>query len=68
MGGRLCAVLAQPELGCDQCFECGELPGHANGHPDEHGRGIAIVTALSARCGVRIHPGGITRWADLPAA
>ncbi|MEE1751422.1 ATP-binding protein [Streptomyces sp. SP18CS02] len=36
--------------------------------PDEHGRGIGIVTALSARCGIRIHPGGITHWADLHAA
>jgi anti-sigma regulatory factor (Ser/Thr protein kinase) len=36
--------------------------------PDEHGRGIKIVTALSARCGVSLHPGGITRWADLLTA
>ncbi|MBT2395036.1 ATP-binding protein [Streptomyces sp. ISL-100] len=36
--------------------------------PDEHGRGIAIVSALSTRCGIRIHPDGITRWADLDAA
>ncbi|MGP3925335.1 ATP-binding protein [Streptomyces sp. 8N616] len=49
-------------------------PAHPAGQPadeldpDEHGRGIGIVTALSARCGVHIHPGGITRWADLPAA
>jgi anti-sigma regulatory factor (Ser/Thr protein kinase) len=33
--------------------------------PDEHGRGVGIVTALSARCGMRIHSGGTTRWADL---
>lgn len=33
--------------------------------PDEHGRGIDIITALSARCGMDIHPGGVTRWADL---
>lgn len=36
--------------------------------PDEHGRGIDIVTALAARCGVRVGTEGITRWADLPAA
>ncbi|MGP4002525.1 ATP-binding protein [Streptomyces sp. 8N706] len=36
--------------------------------PDEHGRGIGIVTALSARYGMRVHSGGVTRWADLPAA
>ncbi|KAB1141529.1 ATP-binding protein [Streptomyces luteolifulvus] len=33
--------------------------------PDEHGRGLAIVTALSARCGVRVHPGGTCRWAEV---
>ncbi|WP_414506146.1 ATP-binding protein [Streptomyces sp. NEAU-L66] len=37
-------------------------------HPAEHGRGTAIVTALAARHGTRVEPGGITRWADLPAA
>ncbi|GAA2230230.1 hypothetical protein GCM10010104_24350 [Streptomyces indiaensis] len=36
--------------------------------PEEHGRGIAIVAALSSRCGARIHPGGVTRWADLRVA
>ncbi|OEJ43008.1 response regulator receiver protein [Streptomyces agglomeratus] len=36
--------------------------------PDEHGRGIDIVTALAARCGIRVGTEGITRWADLPAA
>ncbi|WAZ19002.1 ATP-binding protein [Streptomyces cinnabarinus] len=36
--------------------------------PDEHGRGIDIVTALAARCGIRVDTEGITRWADLPAA
>ncbi|QTZ93917.1 ATP-binding protein [Streptomyces auratus] len=33
----------------------------------EHGRGIGIVTALSAECGTQIHPGGTTRWAELLA-
>jgi anti-sigma regulatory factor (Ser/Thr protein kinase) len=33
--------------------------------PEEHGRGISIVIALSVRCGTRSHPDGITRWADL---
>ncbi|MDC0766560.1 ATP-binding protein [Streptomyces sp. HD] len=33
--------------------------------PDEHGRGLAIVTALAARCGVDVHPGGTSRWAEL---
>ncbi|MGX1887408.1 ATP-binding protein [Streptomyces sp. NPDC055287] len=36
--------------------------------PDEHGRGIDIVTALATRCGIRVGTEGITRWADLPAA
>ncbi|MGW7054449.1 ATP-binding protein [Streptomyces sp. NPDC054887] len=36
--------------------------------PDEHGRGIDIVAALAARCGVRVGTEGITRWADLSAA
>ncbi|MEW9518444.1 ATP-binding protein [Streptomyces tubercidicus] len=36
-------------------------------YPAENGRGSAIVTALSARHGTRVDPGGITRWADLPA-
>ena len=35
------------------------------GDPDEHGRGIDIVTTLSARCGVHRHPGGTSRWADV---
>jgi anti-sigma regulatory factor (Ser/Thr protein kinase) len=33
--------------------------------PDEHGRGLDIVTMLSARCGVRTHSGGASRWADV---
>ncbi|GHE12739.1 ATP-binding protein [Streptomyces alanosinicus] len=35
--------------------------------PDEHGRGETIVHALATRHGIRIHPGGVTRWADLVA-
>ncbi|NUP44195.1 MAG: ATP-binding protein [Streptomyces sp.] len=35
--------------------------------PDEHGRGLDIVTALATRCGVRVHPGGTSRWAELQA-
>ena len=35
--------------------------------PDEHGRGEAIVHALASRYGIRVHPGGVTRWADLVA-
>ncbi|MFF7970275.1 ATP-binding protein [Streptomyces sp. NPDC007905] len=35
--------------------------------PDEHGRGEEIVHALATRHGIRVHPGGITRWADLVA-
>ncbi|MFE1749407.1 ATP-binding protein [Streptomyces anandii] len=35
--------------------------------PDEHGRGLGIVTALSARCGVLTHRGGTSRWAEVPA-
>jgi anti-sigma regulatory factor (Ser/Thr protein kinase) len=33
--------------------------------PDEHGRGLAIVSALASRCGVRAHLGGTNRWAEL---
>ncbi|MEU9206635.1 ATP-binding protein [Streptomyces sp. NPDC048415] len=36
--------------------------------PDEHGRGEQIVHALATRHGMRIHSGGVTRWADLVAA
>ncbi|MGA5562363.1 ATP-binding protein [Streptomyces platensis] len=36
--------------------------------PGEHGRGLDIITALAAECGTRAHPGGITWWAELPAA
>lgn len=36
--------------------------------PDEQGRGQSIVHALAARCGMRVHPGGIIRWADLVVA
>ncbi|GAA3039062.1 ATP-binding protein [Streptomyces glomeratus] len=35
--------------------------------PDEHGRGLGIVTTLSARCGVHLHPDGTCRWAEVPA-
>jgi anti-sigma regulatory factor (Ser/Thr protein kinase) len=41
------------------------VPARQSDDPDEHGRGIAIVTALSARCGIHVHTGGITHWADL---
>ncbi|MFJ7074235.1 ATP-binding protein [Streptomyces sp. NPDC098781] len=33
--------------------------------PDEHGRGLDIVTALATRCGVRVGAGGTSRWAEL---
>ncbi|MGW8974321.1 ATP-binding protein [Streptomyces platensis] len=36
--------------------------------PGEHGRGLDIITALAAECGTRVHPGGITWWAELLAA
>ncbi|MCQ4042742.1 ATP-binding protein [Streptomyces rubrisoli] len=36
--------------------------------PDEHGRGLCIVTALSVRCGTHVRPGGVVRWADLPVS
>ncbi|MEV5149568.1 ATP-binding protein [Streptomyces sp. NPDC052727] len=35
--------------------------------PDEHGRGEAIVHALATRHGIRVHRGGVTRWAELVA-
>ncbi|WP_354671400.1 ATP-binding protein [Streptomyces sp. CSDS2] len=36
--------------------------------PDEHGRGEAIVHALATRHGIQVHPGRVTRWAELVAA
>ena len=33
--------------------------------PDEHGRGLTIVTALATRSGVCVHSGGTSRWAEL---
>ncbi|MCQ8187380.1 ATP-binding protein [Streptomyces rugosispiralis] len=36
--------------------------------PDEHGRGLGIVTALSASHGSQTCHEGITWWANLPAA
>ncbi|MEU1404854.1 ATP-binding protein [Streptomyces sp. NPDC005728] len=33
--------------------------------PCEHGRGEMIVHALADRHGIRVHSGGVTRWADL---
>ena len=36
-------------------------------NPDEGGRGISIVAALSLRHGTHSTPERITRWADLPA-
>ncbi|MEV6011301.1 ATP-binding protein [Streptomyces sp. NPDC051976] len=36
--------------------------------PDEHGRGLSIVHALTMRSGTRIHSEGTTSWAVLPAA
>jgi anti-sigma regulatory factor (Ser/Thr protein kinase) len=44
----------------------GQAPGWAD--PDEHGRGEEIVHALATRHGIRVRPGGFTRWADLVAA
>ncbi|WP_086727983.1 ATP-binding protein [Streptomyces carpinensis] len=35
--------------------------------PDEHGRGLGIVNALSARCGVRADSGWTSRWAEVLA-
>lgn len=46
----------------------GSVPRPADGRtPAEHGRGNGIVSALATRHGTRAVPGGITRWADLPA-
>ncbi|MER5913189.1 ATP-binding protein [Streptomyces sp. NPDC001982] len=36
--------------------------------PDEHGRGEQIVHALATQHGIRVHSGGVTRWADLISA
>ncbi|MER8162468.1 ATP-binding protein, partial [Streptomyces sp. NPDC094472] len=33
--------------------------------PEEHGRGMAIVDALSQNHGTHVHPGGATRWAEI---
>jgi len=35
--------------------------------PDEHGRGLGIVTVLSARCGLRADRAGTSRWAQVLA-
>ncbi|NUR01103.1 MAG: ATP-binding protein [Streptomyces sp.] len=40
-------------------------PSAAALDPDEHGRGLGIVTALATRCGVHAHSGGTSRWAEL---
>ncbi|MFF5185663.1 ATP-binding protein [Streptomyces sp. NPDC000345] len=39
--------------------------GHKD--PEEHGRGLEIVNALSTRCGSRAHRSGSVRWAELTA-
>ncbi|MGW7008391.1 ATP-binding protein [Streptomyces sp. NPDC054933] len=36
--------------------------------PDEHGRGLGIVTALSVRHGAHVRSGGVMWWADLPVS
>ncbi|GAA1939045.1 ATP-binding protein [Kitasatospora viridis] len=36
--------------------------------PEEHGRGLAIVTAIAREHGCRVRPGAGTHWADLCAA
>ncbi|MFE0513884.1 ATP-binding protein [Streptomyces sp. NPDC058964] len=62
-GGRYTLRIAVTDAG----------PGPAAGHwplgtdPDEHGRGTEVVHALATKHGIRIHSGGITRWADLVA-
>ncbi|MFF8970293.1 ATP-binding protein [Streptomyces sp. NPDC014995] len=33
--------------------------------PDEHGRGLGIVTALSDRCGISVTARGTSRWAEV---
>ncbi|MFI7407709.1 ATP-binding protein [Streptomyces sp. NPDC049627] len=33
--------------------------------PDEHGRGLGIVTTLASRCGIHVHSGGTSRWAEM---
>ncbi|MEU1616367.1 ATP-binding protein [Streptomyces sp. NPDC005722] len=43
------------------------LPGGST-DPDEHGRGLGIVKALSTRHGIRADCAGVTRWADLVTA
>ncbi|MBI0377286.1 ATP-binding protein [Streptomyces albiflaviniger] len=45
--------------------DAGPAPHTQPSEPEEHGRGTLIVAALSTRHGLRAHPGGITRWADL---
>lgn len=47
-------------------FEAGEARDGID--PDEHGRGEQIVHALATRHGMRVHCGGVTRWAELVAA
>lgn len=42
-------------------------PPHLTRHRDreEHGRGLEIVSALSTRCGSRVHNGWSIRWSEL---
>ncbi|MEW2113690.1 ATP-binding protein [Streptomyces sp. NPDC005474] len=50
--------------------DAGAAPGPGSADSDlpmdEHGRGNAIVLALTARCGTRTPPGEVVRWAELP--
>lgn len=61
--GRAAVHVEVTDLGPAAPPEPGSAPD-----PDEHGRGLGIVTALSARCGVREDPGGTSRWAEVLAA
>ncbi|CAL9326109.1 ATP-binding protein [Streptomyces sp. SudanB52_2052] len=46
-----------------------DRPRRSLGHkdPEEHGRGLEIVNALSTRCGSRVHRSWSVRWAELTA-
>ncbi|WBO68767.1 ATP-binding protein [Streptomyces camelliae] len=58
-GVRIEVTDAGPALSLRRCG--------AGTDPDEHGRGETIVHALATRHGIRVHAGGVTRWAHLAA-
>ncbi|GAA3791310.1 ATP-binding protein [Streptomyces chiangmaiensis] len=63
LDGRRAVRVAVTDMG-PAALACGSS---ATIDPDEHGRGLCIVAALSARYGVEVHPEGASRWAEVLA-